>query len=59
MTKLKARVVKNRVNKYNVLISYKGKEMPVSKDRKILEWQSKEGAQEYILANRDRLELVE
>ena len=64
MTKLKARVVKNRLNKYNVLISYRGKEMPVGmtihKDNyEILEWKTKEGAQEYIFANRDRLELVD
>lgn len=59
MRKLKARAVKNRVNKYNVLISYQGKEMPVSENREILEWPTKEGAQEYIFANRDRLELVE
>lgn len=59
MVKLKARAVKNRLNKYNVLISYQGKEMPVSKNSEILEWPSKEGAQEYIFANRDRLELVD
>ena len=62
--KIKGRVVKNRLNKYNVIISYRGKEMPVGmtihKDNyEILEWPTKEGAQEYIFANRDRLELVE
>lgn len=59
MRKLRARVVKNRLNKYNVFLNYEGKEMPVSKDRKILEWDTKEGAQEYIFANGDRLELVD
>ncbi len=59
MTKLKARVVKNRLNKYNVYINYQGEEMPVSEKGKILTWNTKEGAQEYIFANRDRLELVE
>ena len=64
MTKLKARVVKNRLNKYNVLISYQGKEMLVGRtihkdNYEILEWPTKEGALEYIFANRDRLELVE
>ena len=59
MTKLKARVVKNRVNKYNVYINYQGEEMIVNEKGKILTWNTKEGAQEYIFANRDRLELVE
>ena len=59
MVKLKARAIKNRLNKYNVVISYQGKEMPVSKNREILEWKTKEGALEYIFANRDRLELVD
>ena len=59
MTKLKARAVKNRLNKYNVFLNYEGREMPVSENHKILEWRTKEGAQEYIFANRDRLELVE
>lgn len=64
MTKLKARVVKNRLNKYNVYINYQGKEMIVGRtihecNHEILEWKTKEGAQEYIFANRDRLELVE
>lgn len=31
MTKLKARVVKNRLNKYNVLVNYEGRDMPVGK----------------------------
>ncbi len=59
MTKLKARAVKNRVNKYNVYINYQGEEMIVNEKGKILTWNTKEGAQEYIFANRDRLELVE
>ena len=59
MTKLKARAVKNRVNKYNVYINYQGEEMIVNKKGKILTWNTKEGAQEYIFANRDRLELVD
>ena len=59
MTKLNARVVKNRLNKYNVFLNYEGREMPVSEKGKILTWNTKERAQEYIFANRDRLELVE
>lgn len=59
MTKLKARAVKNRLNKYNVYINYQGEEMIVNEKGKILTWNTKEGAQEYIFANRDRLELVE
>lgn len=59
MTKLKARAVKNRVNKYNVYINYQGEEMIVNEKGKILTWNTKERAREYIFANRDRLELVE
>ena len=59
MTKLKARAVKNRLNKYNVYINYQGEEMIVNEKGKMLTWNTKEGAQEYIFANRDRLELVE
>lgn len=59
MIKLKARAVKNRVNKYNVYINYQGEEMIVNEKGKILTWNTKEGAQEYIFANRDRLELVD
>ena len=59
MVKLKAMVVKNRLNKYNVVISYQGKEMPVSEKGKILTWNTKEGALEYIFANGDRLELAD
>lgn len=59
MTKLKARVVKNKLNKYNVFLNYEGREMIVSENGKILTWNTKEGALEYIFANRDRLELVE
>ena len=59
MVKLKARVVKNRVNKYNVFLNYEGREMIVSENGKILTWSTKEGALEYIFANRDRLELVD
>ena len=59
MTKLKARVVKNKLHKYNVFLNYEGREMIVSEKGKILTWNTKEGAQEYIFANRDRLELVE
>ena len=64
MIKLKARAVKNRLNKYNVIISYQDRDMPVgmtiSKDSyEILEWDNKEGALEYIFTNGDRLELVE
>ena len=33
--------------------------MIVNEKGKILTWNTKEGAQEYIFANRDRLELVD
>ena len=63
--KLKARVHKNRY-KYNVLVTYQGKQMPVGKTisdgdistYKLLEWNTREEAIEYILSNSDRLELV-
>lgn len=65
MEKLKARVYKNRY-RYNVLVTYQGKQMPVGKtitdgDKsiyKLLEWSTKEEAERYILDNKDRLELV-
>lgn len=71
MTKLKAKVVKNRLNKYNVFVNYEGRDMPVGKTLtgddinkykatyKILEWNTKGEAVDYILNNNDRLELVE
>lgn len=65
MEKLKARVYKNRY-RYNVLVTYQGKQMPVGKtitdgDKsiyKLLEWSTKEEAERYILDSKDRLELV-
>ena len=69
--KLKAKAVKNRLNKYNVIVNYEGKLMPVGitltgddiakykADYKLLEWDKKGEAVDYILSNNDRLELVE
>lgn len=69
--RLKAKAVKNRLNKYNVFLTYEGREMPIGKtltgedvDKykatyKLLEWSTKEEAVDYILNNNDRLELVE
>lgn len=65
MDKLKARVHKNRY-RYNVLVTYQGKQIPVGRTitdgetstYKLLQWNTKEEAEGYILENNDRLELV-
>lgn len=62
MTKLKARAVKNRLNKYNVYAEVDGQYLPIGRTLKfgysLLEWPTKEEAINHILDD-DRLELVE
>lgn len=62
--RLKARAVKNRLNKYNVVVHCDGRYMPMgqtfdAETYRLLEWDTKEEAIEYILSRNDRLELVE
>ena len=62
MTKLKARAVKNRLNKYNVVVSIDCRNLPLGEtsdleNYRILEWDTKEEATQRILDD-DRLELV-
>lgn len=63
MDKLKARAVKNRLNKYNVIVNCEGRDMPMGQTfdvetYRILEWDTEDEAIEYILSRDDRLELV-
>ena len=63
MDKLKARAVKNRFNKYNVIVNCEGRDMPMghtfdAETYRILEWATEDEAIEYILSLNDRLELV-
>lgn len=63
MDKLKARAVKNRSNKYNVIVNCEGRDMPMgqtfdAETYRILEWATEDEAIEYILSRNDRLELV-
>lgn len=62
-TKLKAEVVKNRLNKYNVIVNCEGRDMPMGQTfdadtYRLLEWDMEDEAIEYILNRNDRLELV-
>ncbi|MEW9079835.1 hypothetical protein [Terrisporobacter glycolicus] len=62
-TKLKAKVVKNRLNKYNVIVNCEGRDMPMGQTfdgdtYRLLEWDTEDEAIEYILNRNDRLELV-
>ncbi|UPA31878.1 hypothetical protein L0P85_06985 [Terrisporobacter glycolicus] len=63
MDKLKARAVKNRFNKYNVIVNCEGRDMPMgqtfdAETYRILEWSTEDEAIEYILSRNNRLELV-
>ena len=61
MSKLKAKAVKNRKNKYNVHAELDGQYMPIGETigsyYKLLEWDTEEEATQHILDD-DRLELV-
>lgn len=63
MVKLKARAVKNRLNKYNIYAEVDGQFLPVGRtinefEYSLLEWPTKEEAIQHIL-NDYRLELVD
>lgn len=62
MYKLKAKAVKNRLNKYNVYAEADNQFLPIGEtinefEYSLLEWSTKEEAIEYIVSD-DRLELV-
>ena len=64
MRKLKARVVKNRKNKYNVHAELDGQYLPIGRtinefgEYELLKWDTEEEAIQHILDD-DRLELVD
>ena len=64
MTKLKARAVKNKLNKYNVHAELDGRYLPIGRTvnefgkYELLEWDTEEEAIQHILDD-GRLELVE
>ncbi|MCR1821729.1 hypothetical protein [Terrisporobacter muris] len=64
MTKLKAKVIKNRNNKYNVHAELDGRYMPIGRTinefgkYELLEWNTEEEAINHILDD-NRLELVD
>lgn len=63
MVKLKARAVKNRLNKYNIYAEVDGQYLPIGRtlnefEYSLLEWPTKEEAIQHIL-NDYRLELVD
>lgn len=63
MVKLKARAVKNRLNKYNIYAEVDGQYLPIGRilnefEYSLLEWPTKEEAINHILDD-NRLELVD
>lgn len=63
MVKLKAKAVKNRLNKYNIYAEVDGQYLPIGRtinefEYSLLEWPTKEEAIQHIL-NDYRLELVD
>ncbi|MCC3668059.1 hypothetical protein [Terrisporobacter mayombei] len=63
MVKLKARAVKNRLNKYNIYAEVDGQFLPVGRtinefEYSLLEWPTKEEVINHILED-NRLELVD